>query len=531
MKNLKKGLCICAAISMYSATIAQTVQWVVRPTSAQVENYGNLLKVRKSGKSGLMDHTGNEIIPARYDSITPFRDGFALALNHKGNQMKIEGVITEGDYDLQPLTENVYATPYLWFSEGKMPVKGEGGWGYLGTDGNMAIPCQFQKAYPFCEGFASIVLDDQAYFINRDMDYLNVEVGYGKLSFGSSFSNGEAVVYSGRTYNLLKSTGYVINRRGRIIRSYKIKLEDLKVNKSDHSVGNKVQLISETIEQQPVDTRFVVYEENGRYGYKKDGIIVLPAQLEKAGPVRGNMANVQYKGKNGVLRMVDGKFSVAMENTDIEVVNDLVNKGYLQITLPSALEDASIQLRMTDRQGKNMYLQANSTQGLRRTYSFQPAELPQNTGARNYQLEIWSDNLLMWKKNCTVNYVVKRESSNEKVVETKTVASTPKLRIAQLSLSSPQAAAKRANPKHDFYVTVTVSNSGDERGTATVSLSVDGQAVGNKSISVKGRGNAKAIFAVSNIRKERYARVKATLKDSRNRQPYSEANIHFMPFN
>ena len=41
------------------------------------------------------------------------------------------------------------------------------------------------------------------------------------------------------------------------------------------------------------------------------------------------------------------------------------------------------------------------------------------------------------------------------------------------------------NPKHDFYVTVTVSNSGDERGTATVSLSVDGQAVGNKSISVK----------------------------------------------
>ena len=29
---------------------SQTMQWAVRPTSAQIENYGNLLKVRKAGK-------------------------------------------------------------------------------------------------------------------------------------------------------------------------------------------------------------------------------------------------------------------------------------------------------------------------------------------------------------------------------------------------------------------------------------------------------------------------------------------------
>ena len=142
---------------------AQTVQWAVRPTSAQIENYGSLLKVKKGGKCGLVNLNEQEIVPVKYDSISPFRDGYALVMNKDGNQMRIEGVLSEGDYEMLVPTETVYATRYMWFSDGKMPVKGTGGWGYLGTDGNMAIPCQFQLAYPFSEGFASVMLNDKAY--------------------------------------------------------------------------------------------------------------------------------------------------------------------------------------------------------------------------------------------------------------------------------------------------------------------------------------------------------------------------------
>ena len=75
----------CAIISV-GDILSQTVQWAVRPTSAQLEGYGNFLKVRKNGKCGLINHNNQEIVPARYDSITAFRDGYALVLNRNGKR-------------------------------------------------------------------------------------------------------------------------------------------------------------------------------------------------------------------------------------------------------------------------------------------------------------------------------------------------------------------------------------------------------------------------------------------------------------
>ncbi len=526
---MRKLLFAIFTILLSEAGIAQTVQWAVRPTSAQIEGYGRLLKVRKNGKVGLIDHNGREIVPARYDSISPFRDGFALGMNTSGKQMRIDAVISDGDFEVQPLSETVYATRYMWFSDGKMPVKGADGWGYLGTDGNMVIPCQFQAAFPFSEGFASVMMDDKAYYIDRNMDYLPVEAGYGNLVFASTFSGNEAVVYSGNSYT---PKGYVINRRGRIVRSYKVKSTELKINKHDHSVGDKTQQYKEQVQQLQLDSRYSVYQDNHLYGYKKNGEIVLPAQLEKAEPVRGDYANVRFKGQNGVLRMIDGKFAMQMDNNQISVSGNQTDKGTFSLSIPSALEDASLQIKMVDSQGKEMAIQAYNNQGIRRSYSFQPVETPQASSSSDYRLEVWNDNLLLWKRNCLIDYVVKEQPKKE-AEETPIIKedSSPKLRIAYLSLSKPRAKGKRANPKNDFFVTVTVKNTGDERGNAAVSLYVDGKPAGNKNISVRGQGTADAIFSVSDVKKERYAKVKAILKNAKNGQNSDEANIHFMPFN
>ena len=59
---------------------AQTVQWAVRPTSAQIENYGSLLKVKKGGKCGLVNMNDQEIVPVQYDSISPFRDLYSKGI-------------------------------------------------------------------------------------------------------------------------------------------------------------------------------------------------------------------------------------------------------------------------------------------------------------------------------------------------------------------------------------------------------------------------------------------------------------------
>ena len=202
------------------------------------------------------------------------------------------------------------------------------------------------------------------------------------------------------------------------------------------------------------------------------------------------------------------------------------------VNIPTALEDASIQVRMIDAQGKEMAIQAYNNQGTNRSFSFQPIEIPHTSTSSSCRLEVWSDNLLLWEKDCLVNYSIKGQ--NKKEVEEKAIMKeeiSPKLRIASLSLSKPRAKGKRANPKNDFFVTVTVSNSGDERGNATISLYVDGKPVGSKNVSVRGQGTADAIFPVSDVRKERYAKVKAVLKNGKNGKNSDEANIHFMPFN
>jgi len=524
--NMKTRLLALSVIAFLAVSNAdsQTVQWAVRPTSAKLEGYGNLVKLKEKGKVGMIDHNSRVIVPAKYDSISPFRDGYALALNSKNGQWKIEAVISEGDYDVQPLTETLYATQFVWFSEGKMPVKGAGGWGYLGTDGNIAIPCQFQAAFPFSEGLASVMLDDRAYYINRNIDYLPVEAGYGNLLFASTFSGEEAVVYSANGFN---PKGFVINRKGRIVRPYKVKSTELKVNKYDHSVGNKEQNYKDQVLQMKEDGRYEIYKSNQLYGYKKGGIIVLPAQLEKAEPVRGNYANVRYKGQNGILRIVDGNFSHRMIKNNVEIIGTQVKKGSLLLSVPSALEDANLLLKMYDEDGKEMNTQSISNQGEQREYFFQPVELPAKSSSQKCKIEVWSDNLLLWSNMGEISYNVKKESPNKVEVPH---PEEPKLSIAYLSLSKIKAKSKRASPKNVFSVTVAVRNDGDLRGNATITLYVDDNQNGTKSVSVKGHGISDAIFNVSDIRKERYAKVKAVLKEGGGKKS-SEANIHFMPFN
>ena len=507
---------------------AQTVQWAVRPTSAQIENYGNLLKVKKDGKCGLIDHNNQEVVPVMYDSISPFRDGFAITLNKVNNQLKIEGVLSEGDYELMQVSTPVYATNYMWFSEGKMPVKGEDGWGYLDTDGNIVIPCQYQIAYPFSEGFASVKIDNKTYYINRNMNYLPVEVGYGELVFGSTFSGQEAIVYSGYS---LTPKGYVINKKGKVLRKIKEKLNELKVNKYDHSVGNRAQQYKDQVQLLDVDSRYDVFQENGLYGYKKDGVVVLPAQLDKAEPVRGEFANVQYKGKDGVLHIVDGSFSAQLDNRKIDVFGKDVERGFLVVDVPEALIDAPFQLVMVDENGDKMLVNSLTTQGEKRSFSFLPAKVPSKSGTVNYSMELWSENLMLWKDKGSVDYVVSKPVSIGETVKVKVESAKTdrKLSIASFTISAPKAKGKFADPNFIFYVNVVVKNTGEKSGNAVVSLKVDGKQMGKpQSINVRGHGSTASVQlpVATNVKKERYAKVQAILSDGKGSQ---EVNIHVMP--
>lgn len=520
MKSIKLFFFIYA-LALPIITIAQTVQWAVRPTSALLESYGQLYKIKRNGKTGLIDRDNNTIIPVEYDSITTFRNGYALLLNKKGEKMKIEGVVSDNDYDIQPVSEEIFATNYLWFSEGKMPIQGDGGWGYLGIDGNMIIPCQFQIAYPFSEGFASVKIDDMAYYINRNMDYLPVEGGEWGLVYASTFLGNEAVIY---TKNM---KGYVINRKGRQVRPYKVNVNSLKTNAIDHSVGNKAQIYNDHVANLPVDNSYVVYEENHLFGYKRNDQVLVPAQFEVAEPVRGDYANVRFNGQNGVIRFVEGNVNVNVLNDTVKVSSGFVESGSLQLSLPKDLEDAIVQLRIKDNSGKEMQVRSNVSQGTNRVFYFRPAEIPDESKAIRCNIDIYIDDIAFSKMSYIANYSVHKPQV-EKTEDDDSGIIKPSLSAASFTLSAPKARTVRANPSDVFYITVAVSNSGDERGSANIVLYVDEKKIGESTVSVRGHGIANAVIAVPNVKKERWGKAKALLANNGKSSDIGE--IHFLPF-
>lgn len=496
---------------------AQTMNWAVKPTSARIENYGQLLKQRKEGKVGLLDYRGQEVVAAEYDSITPFSSGYALVINRAGHELKIEGLLAEGSNELTYVADDVYVTPYAWFSEGLMPVKGVSGFGYMDTQGNMRIPSVFEEAYPFSERWASVKMDGRAYYIDHDMDYLSVEAGYGDLVFASTFAGGEAVVYS---HNM---KGYVINTEGRKLRNYKVKPDHVEINTYDNSVGNKVQSFNKQSEKLPDDPTFEVYNENGLFGYRSGGKTILPAQFDKVSPVRGGYANVTLKGQTGILKTVNGNIDVEMETTVLEVPEGKTADGSLLLTLPDELKDDAVRLRMTDEQGREYAIRTASTENSQRRYSFTTPSLPSSPSqliTSKCTIEVWNNDLLLWKGEKDINFKITSTTSS-------VVPSPVPLRPASLSLTSIAKKKERANRFDVFFIKVSVQNSGEMAGRARLTLFVNGKAVDRKNVNVAAKRTETVEFSVPNVKKRFIAKVRATFDNGSKSQ---EATIEFEPF-
>ena len=69
----------CILISVH----AQIAKWMVRPNYDHIEMLDcGLMKVSMNGKIGLLNDIGKEILPLKYDSITAFKEGYALLFSN-----------------------------------------------------------------------------------------------------------------------------------------------------------------------------------------------------------------------------------------------------------------------------------------------------------------------------------------------------------------------------------------------------------------------------------------------------------------
>ncbi len=125
----------------------------------------------KKQRYGLLDSTGKVAVPAKYDEVGGFREGFCrLTLNGKSGFIdKKAKLVIPMKYEA---TKN--------FSEGLASVKLNGNWGFVDTKGEEVIGLEYEDANYFEEGYAAVKKNGKWGVINKEnnviIDFMYEEI-------------------------------------------------------------------------------------------------------------------------------------------------------------------------------------------------------------------------------------------------------------------------------------------------------------------------------------------------------------------
>ena len=176
---------------------AQNTDWLVKPEFDAMEYYGpQMYKVTKSGKFGIVTADGRTLLEPKYDFISPFYEGRSVVADNEGNKLRVKGTLTT-DGTAVLTDEPVYLCPdYPFYSEGFLPVKNaQGLYSYLNEKGKVAFPFTSRESRPFCEGIASIGVNDDFRWLTVSGEILDMRLPNGGTPYiSTSYNNGEAYV-------------------------------------------------------------------------------------------------------------------------------------------------------------------------------------------------------------------------------------------------------------------------------------------------------------------------------------------------
>lgn len=127
-----------------------------------VENIGGI------PMRGIIDTAGNVLLPAQYTAATPFYEGVAWAVHHRGKGWQLFNragkALTDDQFTGIHFSEN---QPSLCPCTEKLcAAERNGKWGFINTEGKTAIPFQYDFARNFAGGKAEVVLGDKTIYID-----------------------------------------------------------------------------------------------------------------------------------------------------------------------------------------------------------------------------------------------------------------------------------------------------------------------------------------------------------------------------
>lgn len=157
--------------------------------------HDGLAPMEQNGKWGFVSKKGAFAIAPNFDEVEAFEDGYATVRTNR----KWGVINTKGEYVVEPITSESYEIRHLdkgcfvvkkdydeygivsngkwvvepiytditFLSEGLIAVNKDGKCGYINLQGEVIIPLQFDSACDFCDGKATVELNDQEFEIDK----------------------------------------------------------------------------------------------------------------------------------------------------------------------------------------------------------------------------------------------------------------------------------------------------------------------------------------------------------------------------
>ncbi len=453
MKSIRIIIFPLAIVLAFVNASAKTVSWAISPKYDKLSRYNSDIFVcQQNGKLGMIKPGNIEILPASYEYITPFTNGYALAGVKEGSQYLLQAIISETG-DVSTVNEKFYlpaSKSNQYFSDGKLAVSNRNGkFGYINPSGQVIIKCQFDNALPFKEGWAPVKQGNYFKYINDTYDrnpsrsVLVVDFHYGEMTLASCFSNGRAAVAYNKDFALIGINGQKVRKLNEteFKQTYKNNNAALKGNDNFHTTKT-----------------YAEYSENGYYGLKQGEDIIAKAQFN-ALPVQYNDGYIVAENNKGqgLLSVVDGDFSF-----DIKTATG--SKSELEIDRKGNVEDIKLNIT-TPSTRNNLKLLVDCGNGVMQDLT---SQLSSNSSSA---LVSFTPILSANAENCVINATL--ENDGILVAETSnnfSVSYPIKLRVSQ-----PGQDTIQANKSDIAVFSSTVYNDSNKPVEVTAKWSTGGQ--------------------------------------------------------
>ena len=251
-----------------------------------------LAAIQSNNKWGFIDKTGKIIIPFEYDGAGLFSEGLAgVELNGKSGFIDKTGKI------IVPLDYNQFSN----FSEELAGIKLNNKWGFIDKTGKIIVPLEYDNVGGFSQGLAQVELNDKWGFIDKTGKII-VPLGY---DFVVRFSEGLAAVQLNGKYGAIDKTGkIIIPLEYEDFSSFSEGLAAVQLNNKSGFI-DKTRKIIVPLEYDNVSSfseGLAAVELNGKWGaIDKTGKIIVPLEYESPLNFSEGLATVFLNGKCGFI--------------------------------------------------------------------------------------------------------------------------------------------------------------------------------------------------------------------------------------